>query len=230
CAATSAASFGGSAWARASSTADTGGSGSGSPRRARARRRSASAGTTAPAAGRSAAPSRRWVRSCSAVRRFDTARVRLLAGGRGGQADEAALRGAAPRSAPVAPRHPARGGRRRGGDGPLAGPVVAAAVVLPPGAVIEGLADSKVLTAPARERLDAEIRRCAVAIGLGVVEPAEIDRLNIYRAGLRAMARAVAALAPVVPGFVLVDGREIPELTLPQSAYPKGDSFVASIA
>jgi ribonuclease HII len=116
------------------------------------------------------------------------------------------------------------------GMGPLAGPVVAAAVVLPPGAVIDGLADSKVLPAPARERLDAEIRRCAVAIGLGVVEPAEIDRLNIYRAGLRAMARAVAALAPVVPGFVLVDGREIPELALPQSAYPKGDSFVASIA
>jgi ribonuclease HII len=116
------------------------------------------------------------------------------------------------------------------GMGPLAGPVVAAAVVLPPGAVIDGLADSKVLTAPARERLDAEIRRCAVAIGLGVVEPAEIDRLNIARAGLRAMARAVAALAPIVPGFVLVDGREIPELPLPQSAYPKGDSFVASIA
>ncbi|HLK09932.1 MAG TPA: ribonuclease HII [Candidatus Binatia bacterium] len=116
------------------------------------------------------------------------------------------------------------------GMGPLAGPVVAAAVVLPPGSAIDGVADSKTLTATARERLDAEIRRRAVAVGLGVIEAAEIDRLNIYQAGLRAMARAVAALAPVVPGFVLVDGREIPELALPQSAYPKGDSFVASIA
>jgi ribonuclease HII len=62
-----------------------------------------------------------------------------------------------------------------------------------------------------------------------VVDPEEIDRLNIYQAGLTACRRAVEAL-PVVPGFVLVDGREIPSLAIPQSAYPKGDSFVLSIA
>src|SRR5438094_2538980 len=115
------------------------------------------------------------------------------------------------------------------GMGPLAGPVVAAAVVFPPGTRLDGVADSKVLTAALRERLDVEIRRRAVAVGLGVVEPDEIDRLNIYRAGLAACRRAVEAL-PVVPEFVLVDGREIPGLPMPQSAYPKGDAFVCSIA
>jgi len=115
------------------------------------------------------------------------------------------------------------------GMGPLAGPVVAAAVVFPPGTRLDGVADSKVLTAAQRERLDVEIRRRAVGVGLGVVEPDEIDRLNIYRAGLAACRRAVEAL-PLVPGFVLVDGREIPDLPMPQSAYPKGDSFVCSIA
>ena len=113
--------------------------------------------------------------------------------------------------------------------GPLAGPVVAAAVVFPPGFKPDGIADSKVLRAEVRERLDREIRRRALAIGIGVVEPDEIDRLNIYRAGLSALRRAVDALS-LVPGFVLVDGREIPDLPVPQSAYPKGDSFVCSIA
>ena len=85
------------------------------------------------------------------------------------------------------------------------------------------------LRAPVREQLDVEIRRRALAIGIAVVEPSEIDRLNIYRAGLCALRRAVDALG-IVPGFVLVDGREIPDLPVPQSAYPKGDSFVCSIA
>jgi ribonuclease HII len=115
------------------------------------------------------------------------------------------------------------------GMGPLAGPVVAAAVVLPPGTRLDGVADSKVLPAPVRERLAAEIRRRALAVGVAVVEAEEIDRVNIYQAGLRALRRAVEALT-VVPGFVLVDGREIPGLTMPQSAYPKGDAFVCSIA
>ena len=115
------------------------------------------------------------------------------------------------------------------GMGPLAGPVVAAAVVFPPGFKPDGIADSMVLRAAVREQLDREIRRRAVAIGIAVVEPAEIDRLNIYQAGLRALRLAVEALS-VVPGFVLVDGREIPDLPMPQSAYPKGDSFVCSIA
>jgi ribonuclease HII len=115
------------------------------------------------------------------------------------------------------------------GMGPLAGPVVAAAVVLPPGTRLDGVADSKVLRAAVREQLDAEIRRRAVAVGVGVVEADEIDRLNIYQAGLCACRRAVEALG-LVPGFVLVDGREIPGLAVPQSAYPKGDGFVCSIA
>jgi ribonuclease HII len=116
------------------------------------------------------------------------------------------------------------------GMGPLAGPVVAAAVVLPPETTIAHVADSKQLTAAQRERLDVEIRARALAIGLGVVEPDEIDRLNIYQAGMKAKREALAALAPLVPGFVLVDGREIPGLGVPQSAYPKGDAFVLSIA
>src|SRR5215831_18224654 len=115
------------------------------------------------------------------------------------------------------------------GMGPLAGPVVAAAVIFPPGFRLDGIADSKVLRAAVRERLDVEIRRRAVAVGVAVVEPGEIDRVNIYQAGLCALRRAVEAL-DVVPGFVLVDGREIPDLPIPQSAYPKGDSFVCSIA
>jgi ribonuclease HII len=115
------------------------------------------------------------------------------------------------------------------GMGPLAGPVVAAAVILPATGRIDGVADSKVLRAAERERLAVEIRRRAIAVGIGVVEPAEIDRLNIYQAGLRALRTAVESLA-VVPGFVLVDGREIPGLSIPQSAYPKGDGFVYSIA
>jgi ribonuclease HII len=116
------------------------------------------------------------------------------------------------------------------GMGPLAGPVVAAAVVLPPDTLIEGVADSKILTARERERLDVEIRGRAAGIGVGVVEPGEIDRVNIYQAAMAAKRAALAALAPLVPGFVLVDGREIPGLPVPQSAYPKGDAFVLSIA
>jgi ribonuclease HII len=116
------------------------------------------------------------------------------------------------------------------GMGPLAGPVVAAAVVLPVETHLDGVADSKVLPAPVRERLAVEIRRRALGVGVAVVEPEEIDRVNIYQAGLRALRRAVQDLAPLVPGFVLVDGREIPQLGIPQSAYPKGDAFVTSIA
>ena len=116
------------------------------------------------------------------------------------------------------------------GMGPLAGPVVAAAVVLPPETKLARVADSKQLTAAQRERLDGEIRALAIAIGIGVIEPDEIDRLNIYQAAMKAKRQALAALAPLVPGFVLVDGREIPGLGVPQSAYPKGDAFVQSIA
>ena len=114
------------------------------------------------------------------------------------------------------------------GVGPLAGPVVAAAVVFPPGVVVEGLADSKRLTAAVRERLDVEIRTHA-AVSVAAVEPGEIDRINIYQARMQALRLAVAGLGEA-PEFVLVDGREIPGLGCRQSAYVKGDGFVASIA
>ncbi len=114
------------------------------------------------------------------------------------------------------------------GVGPLAGPVVAAAVVFPPGVRVEDVADSKQLTAVARERL-AVVIRARAAVGLGVVAADEIDRINIYQARMQALRMAIAAL-PEPPDFVLVDGREIPGLARPQVAYVKGDTFVGSIA
>jgi ribonuclease HII len=113
--------------------------------------------------------------------------------------------------------------------GPLAGPVVAAAVVLPCDAPLAGLRDSKQLTAAARERLDADIRKLALAVALGCVEPDEIDRINIYQAGLLAMRRAVQALGHR-PDHVLVDARHISGLAVPQQAIPGGDARVGSIA
>ena len=115
------------------------------------------------------------------------------------------------------------------GMGPLAGPVVAAAVVLPLGVRLVGLDDSKKLTAEVRERLAAEIRSCASAVALGVVEPDEIDRLNIYWAGQAAIERAVAALGRR-PDAVVVDGRRVRALTCHQVAVVGGDARVASIA
>lgn len=115
------------------------------------------------------------------------------------------------------------------GMGPLAGPVIAAAVVLPPDARLPGLRDSKQLSALARERLDREIRAQARDVALGRADPDEIDRVNIYQAGLLAMRRAVLALAEP-PDLVLVDGRRIPELGLPQRRVVHGDALVGSIA
>jgi ribonuclease HII len=115
------------------------------------------------------------------------------------------------------------------GMGPLAGPVVAAAVILPPEPLIEDLDDSKALTRAVRERVETEIRRVAVAVSIGVVSVAEIDALNIYRAGLEAMRRAVLLL-PVVARHVLVDSRTIPGLDLPQTSFVRGDARVYSVA
>jgi len=115
------------------------------------------------------------------------------------------------------------------GIGPLAGPVVAAAVVFPPGCTIAGIHDSKLLDAPTRERLDAEIRVTASGIGIGVVDIDEIDRINVYHAGLRAMQLAVGGL-PMAPQHVLVDSRTIPELQQPQNSFDKGDGINFSIA
>ena len=114
------------------------------------------------------------------------------------------------------------------GVGPLAGAVVAAAVIFSPGVTVDGLADSKRLSPAAREQLDVEIRARG-EVGVGVVEVEEIDRINIYQARMEALRRAVGELAAPID-CVLVDGREIPYLRYKQSAYVKGDTFVASIA
>ncbi|MFI5395286.1 MAG: ribonuclease HII [Candidatus Binatia bacterium] len=115
------------------------------------------------------------------------------------------------------------------GVGPLAGPVLAAAVILPQGASLRGVDDSKKLTAALREELAAKIRAVAIGVGIGIVEPEEIDRLNIYRAALEAMRKAVTAL-PIAPEHVLVDARRIPSLTMAQTPLIKGDSRSYSIA
>ncbi|MDG4554851.1 MAG: ribonuclease HII [Candidatus Competibacter sp.] len=114
------------------------------------------------------------------------------------------------------------------GRGPLAGPVVAAAVILDPAHPIAGLADSKQLSPARRERLALDIRANALAWALGRAEVAEIDRLNIFQASLLAMRRAVEAL-PVAPDQVLVDGKHCPPLTCPCTAIVKGDATVPAI-
>jgi ribonuclease HII len=115
------------------------------------------------------------------------------------------------------------------GRGPLAGPVVAAAVMLDPSRPIPGLDDSKRLTAARRERLDDEIRGRALAFALGRAEAAEVDALNVLQASMLAMQRAVAALV-VRPGHVLVDGNRTPALPMPATAIVGGDGRVAQIA
>ena len=115
------------------------------------------------------------------------------------------------------------------GMGPLAGPVVAAAVVLGADTHLPGLDDSKRLPRALREDLDRRLRERALAIGIGVVGPEEIDRMNIYRAGLEAMRRAVASM-PVEPDHLLVDARRVPGVTTPQTALVHGDAIDGSIA
>jgi len=115
------------------------------------------------------------------------------------------------------------------GIGPLAGPVVAAAVVFEPGVRIRGVDDSKKLTAEERQALLPQIRAKALGIGVGVAEVSEIDTLNIYHAGLLAMKRAVLSL-PVEPDFILSDARIIPEVDFPQEGVIGGDAAVFSIA
>jgi ribonuclease HII len=115
------------------------------------------------------------------------------------------------------------------GRGPLAGPVVAAAVMLDPGKPIEGLRDSKKLSARARERLADEIRNNAAAWCVAEASVAEIDRLNILHATMLAMQRAVAGLQRL-PDEVWVDGNRCPEWAWRSQAVVKGDDKVASIA
>lgn len=115
------------------------------------------------------------------------------------------------------------------GRGCLAGPVVAAAVILPKGAFIEGLKDSKQLTEKQRERLFGVISETALGVGTGIVDSREIDRTNILRASLRAMETAVDGLAPA-PDFLLIDGQQMIDHDIPQRAVVKGDALSISIA
>jgi ribonuclease HII len=115
------------------------------------------------------------------------------------------------------------------GMSPLAGPVVAGAVILPIGWRQAGVDDSKKLDPEEREDLVVKIRANAVAWGVGIVSPEEIDRINIYRAGLLAMKRAVEALG-VAPQHLLIDARKLADVPIPQKAIIRGDTLSFSIA
>jgi ribonuclease HII len=114
------------------------------------------------------------------------------------------------------------------GLGPLAGPAVAAAVVLPAGARLPGLNDSKQLTAVQREALDRRIRRLALTWAVAEVPPEDIDRFGLTYARRRAMEGAVTALRPAAQ-YLLIDAWDVPDLALPQMAVIKGDATCASI-
>ncbi|MSM41376.1 MAG: ribonuclease HII [Geobacter sp.] len=115
------------------------------------------------------------------------------------------------------------------GRGPLAGPVVAAAVILPHGMEISGLDDSKKLTPGRREAVLEIVREKALAIGVGMADHAAIDRINILQATLAAMRSAVANLS-LIPDYLLIDGISTIPVNIPQKTIKKGDSLSASIA
>jgi ribonuclease HII len=115
------------------------------------------------------------------------------------------------------------------GRGCLAGPVVAAAVVLHPDKHIPGVCDSKTVQAPERERLYERILKQSVTWAVAAADPAEIDRINIHQASLRAMQRAILALSPL-PDIVLVDAFRVPELPMAQRGVPHGDRRCSAIA
>jgi ribonuclease HII len=115
------------------------------------------------------------------------------------------------------------------GMAPLAGPVVAAAVVLPMDFRPRGIDDSKQVDAAERERLAAEIKAAALCWAVGLTTVEEIDRINIYRAGLLAMRRAVEGLS-TAPEHLLIDARRLPELKIPQEGIIHGDELSLTIA
>jgi ribonuclease HII len=115
------------------------------------------------------------------------------------------------------------------GRGPLAGPVVSAAVIIPISLQISGISDSKKLSPQKRDYLYEKIYDSAVSVGIGIVDPFEIDRINILQAALLSMAMAVENLVPQ-PDCLLIDGTFLISSTLPQEAIPKGDALSASIA
>jgi ribonuclease HII len=115
------------------------------------------------------------------------------------------------------------------GRGPLAGPVVAAAVILPEGGCVEGVRDSKEMTEKAREEAFFCINEKALAVGVGVVSAKKIDECNILRASLDAMRRAVLFLTPA-PDFLLVDGTYPVSVPIPQRCLVKGDRISLSVS
>lgn len=115
------------------------------------------------------------------------------------------------------------------GRGPLAGPVVAAAVVLPNGLLIPGVKDSKEVPEQERERLYEIIIKKALAYGIGVVDEKTIDEVNIYQATIMAMEKALAAVSPA-PEYLLVDAMSLSRIPIPQKAVIKGDRLSHSIA
>jgi len=115
------------------------------------------------------------------------------------------------------------------GRGCLAGPVVAAAVVLHPDRHVPGVCDSKTVPAAERERLYDQILSAAIAWAVGEADPTEIDRINIHQASLRAMQRAVLLLAPL-PDIVLVDAFRVPDLPMAQRGVLHGDRRCSAIA
>ncbi|HEY2394987.1 MAG TPA: ribonuclease HII [Rudaea sp.] len=116
------------------------------------------------------------------------------------------------------------------GRGPLAGPVVVAAVILDPLRRINGLADSKVLSARRRETLDVRIRERAIAFSVVAIDVADIDRINIFQATMLGMARALALLAPL-PQLALIDGNHVPRNTICSAqAIVDGDALERAIS
>jgi len=114
------------------------------------------------------------------------------------------------------------------GRGPLAGPVVAAAVIFPSNFFLAGVDDSKKLSQNLREQLYPQIIENCISYGVGVVPVEDIDRINIYQAAMLAMRQALAQLSPPAQ-HVLVDGRNIPQLELPQTSIIKGDGLSFTI-
>ncbi len=115
------------------------------------------------------------------------------------------------------------------GRGPLAGPVVSAAVILPTSLQVSGISDSKKLTPKKRVYLYEKIYDHAVSIGVGIVDPIEIDRINILKASLLAMAMSAENLVPQ-PDCLLIDGTFLISSNLPQEPIPRGDTLSISIA
>lgn len=115
------------------------------------------------------------------------------------------------------------------GRGPIAGPVVASAVILPPDARLKGLTDSKQVTEKNREKLFYEIMSVATAVGIGICDVDDIERLNILGATKFAMKRAIESLNPA-PAYLLLDAVSLKDVDIAQSAHVKGDARSASIA